>query len=150
MSKPSDNSQFIESWKNELDNKNFEELVRIVAFQEKYNPEFVKMAKSKLEATKLYNEEDVKKQIEELQREPQPKPKDPANLISKIVKIGCVGSFAITTLTFVIVVIATGGDSSAMNNGMKGAVAVIIWGIGIALYKLGNHFWKKGRKRPKA
>ena len=146
MNKPSDNSQFIESWKNELDSKNFEELVRIVAFQEKYNPEFVKMAKSKLEATDLYNEEDVKKQIEELQREPQPKPKDPANLISKIVKIGCVGFFAI----FVIVVIATGGDSSAMNNGMKGAVAVIIWGIGIALYKLGKHFWKKGRKRPKA
>ena len=147
MSKRSDNSQFIESWKNELDNKNFEELIRIVAFQEKYNPEFVKLAYDKLISQEGYEEKRVNALIEEIKTEPQPAVKDPANTILKVANVGCLTIKVLFWLMAIpLAFILISSKSTAENKGGALIIYVALWGI----YKFGRKLWKKGRKRPKA
>ena len=136
-----ENSPFSEKWQKEIENKSYKELVEIVARKESYNTDFVILAQEKLKSCEEYDEEQLNKLVAEINKQPQPKQKDPANLILKIVNIGCTTFFALSILMFVIMVLVTGGDS--MNNGMKGGMAIIIWGIGIGLYKIGKHYWKK-------
>jgi hypothetical protein len=138
-----ENSPFSEKWQKEIENKSYKELVEIVARKESYNTDFVILAQEKLKSCEEYDEEQLNKLVAEINKQPQPKQKDPANLILKIVNIGCTTFFALSILMFVIMVLVTGGDSSSMNNGMKGGMAIIIWGIGIGLYKIGKHYWKK-------
>lgn len=80
---------YFESWEKELANKNFEELVKIVALKEQFNAEFVDMARSKLMACGDYNEERVNSMIEEIKKEPQPKLNIPADTILRAGNAGC-------------------------------------------------------------
>ena len=147
MNKQAVNNPYTEDWQKELEAKSYEDLIRIVAYEENYNPEFIQMAKAKLEASEHYNEDEVQSQIEEIRKEPLPKQKDPADTLLKVANIGCLTLKAIVVFMVVIVAIAAGINSSAMNNGMKGVMATIMFGICLGIYELGKHFWKTRNKK---
>lgn len=144
MSKPVDNSQFAESWRKELEGKSLEELVEIIAHQEHYNAEFVKMAQSKLTNHKDYSKETVSAMIEERQKLPQPKVKDPANTMLNIFRIGCSIVIGAIVLLLVIAIISAGGmESGAAYHGIIGAMAMAMFGVVLFLFKFGKKLWRK-------
>lgn len=143
MNKQAVNNPYTKDWQRELEDKSYEELIRIVAYEENYNPAFVQMAKVKMEASELYDEDEVQSRIEALRKKPLSKQKDPANTILNVAGIGCLTLKIILLFLFLFFVIVELPNSSAMNNGMKGAMATIMALIFIRLYKVGKHFWKK-------
>ena len=140
MSTPNDNRQFLESWNQELANKDFNELVRIIAFQGKYNPEFVKMAHKRLASHQNYDENKVNALIEEIKKEPQSPTKDPANTILKVANVGCL---TIKVLFWLIAILVAffliTSDSTADNKVGALIVYVGLWG----LYKFCKKLWSK-------
>ena len=144
MNKPSDNIQFKESWNEELASKDFNELLRIIAFQEKYNPEFVKLAYDKLMTQEEYEEKRVNALIEELKKEPQPAIKDPANTILKVADVGCLTIKVLFWLMAIpLAFILTSSKSTAENKGSALIIYVALWGV----YKFGKKLWKKSKSK---
>ena len=144
MSKPSDNSQFMESWNEELASKDFHELVRIIAFQEKYNPEFVKLAYDKLISQEEYEEKRVNALIKEIRKEPQPAIKDPANTILKVANVGCLTIkvlFLLMAIPLAFILISS--KSTAENKGGALIIYFALWGV----YKFGKTLWKKYKSK---
>lgn len=144
MSKQEEKSQFIESWNEELSNKEFDELVRIIAYQEKYNPEFVKLAHDKMINHKDYDEGRVNFLLEELKKGPQPSIKDPSNTILKVANTGCLivkVLFGLMAIPLVLVLINS--KSTAANK--AGALIIYIGLLGV--YKKVKSLWKKAKSK---
>ena len=143
MNKQHVKNPYTENWQKDLETKSCEDLIRIVAYEENYNPEYVQMAKAKLEASEHYDEDEVQSQIEELRKKPLPKQKDPADTILKVANVGCI------TMKVLLVIIAIPltlalifSDSTADNK----AGALIIYFVLWSIYKVGKRNWKKKQK----
>lgn len=147
MSKQTVSNPYTKDWQKEIETKNYEELIRIVAQEGNYNSEFIQMAKAKLEASEHYDEDEVQSQIEEIRKKPLPKQKDPADTILKVANIGCFIAMALFVLFGVLTIFVVGHDSHAMNNGIKGGMAAIIYGGCIGMYKIVKRSWRKRIKK---
>ena len=144
MSKQEEKSQFIESWNKELSNKDFEELVRIIAYQEKYNPEFVKLAHNKIINHRDYDEGRVNFLIDELKKEPQPSIKDPANTILKVANTGClIAKVLFWLMAIPLAFFLINSNSTADNKGGALIIYVGLWGI----YKIFKNLRKRNKSK---
>jgi hypothetical protein len=144
MSKQDEKSQFIESWNNELANKDFDELVRIIVYHEKYNPEFVKLAHDKLISHKDYDEARVNTLVEELKKEPQPSIKDPANTILKVANTGClIAKVLFWLMAIPLAFILINFNSTADNK--AGALIIYVGLLGV--YKIVKSLWKRNKSK---
>ena len=144
MNEQAINNPYTEDWQKELETKSYEELIRIVAYEENYNSEFIQMAKAKLEASEHYNEDEVQSRIEELRKKPLPKQKDPADTILKVANVGCI------TIKVLLIIIAIPitlalifSDSTADNKAGAFIIYMGLWGI----YKVGKKIWMKTRNK---
>lgn len=140
MNKGSGTEFLIESWKKELADKCFDELVEIVAHKEMFNPDFVEMAQIKLREHKDYNEERVNTLIEKISREPLPVQKDPANTILKVTNVGCLTMkilFVIASIPVTLFLINS--DSTADNKAGALFIYIGLWSI----YKFAKRLWKR-------
>ena len=144
MSKQEEKSQFIESWNKELSNKDFEELVRIIAYQEKYNPEFVKLAHNKIINHRDYDEGRVNFLIDELKKEPQPSIKDPTNTILKVANTGClIVKVLFWLMAIPLAFFLINSNSTADNKGGALIIYVGLWGI----YKIFKNLRKRNKSK---
>ena len=135
-----DNNYFAGSWKKELDCKNFDELLNIIAFADQYNPEFVKMAKEKLESHSDYDPNKVIAMVEEKKKETQPPVKDPANTILKVANIGCIIMKVIFIILAIPVVLFLSFSNSTADNKVG---ALIIYVCLYGIYKFAKKKWKQ-------
>ena len=144
MSKQDEKSLFVESWNKELANKDFDELVRIIAYHEKYNPEFVKLAHDKLISHKDYDEARVNTLVEELKKEPQPSIKDPANTILKVANTGClIAKVLFWLMAIPLAFILINFNSTADNK--AGALIIYVGLLGV--YKIVKSLWKRNKSK---
>lgn len=146
MSKQTSSNPYVDSWEKELANKNFEDLVRIVALKEQYNEEFVRMAQSKLLASKDYDEDRVKAMIEEIRKVPQPKLNVPADTMLKVGNVGCITMkvlFGIMSIPLAFIMMQS--DLTADNK----AGAFIMYGSLWGVYKFSKKLWKSHQHEKK-